>query len=391
MTSHYDIIVIGLGAMGSAALYQGAKRGLHVLGIDRYDPPHKFGSSHAETRITRLALGEGAQYLPIVTRAHDIWRELEAATGEPLLYQNGGLIITSPDSKALFRGQKQDFAVITQHLAQAHGIDHTMWSGAEVRHRYPQLQVRDTDHAYFEPTGGFVLSERAVSAQLGQAQKLGATVCTNDAVTDVEWSADGVRVTAAAGTFAADKAIVTTGAWMADFVPQPDRAQFPVYRQVVYWFEVEDPDVFSVEHWPFMMWIGDTTEDFFTSFAMVPDGVPGLKMVTEQHHTPCHPDTVTRDISHAEIQAFYDRLASKKLYGVKPNCLAAEACLYTVTADEHFVVDWHPESDRVLLASACSGHGFKHSAAIGEALIQMAIDGKSELSMAPFAFSRLHH
>jgi sarcosine oxidase len=158
----------------------------------------------------------------------------------------------------------------------------------------------------------------------------------------------------------------------------------------VYWFAVEDPAAFSIDHWPFVMWIGKTAKEFYTSFAIVQDGIPGLKMVTEQHHTACHPDTVERDISEAEIAMFYDQLALHKLRGIKRQCLKAEACLYTVTDDAHFVIDRHPQSDRVLVASPCSGHGFKHSAALGEALIEMAIDGESQLSMEPFAFSRFH-
>ncbi len=290
----------------------------------------------------------------------------------------------------MFRGQAEDFAIITQQIAEAHGIDHTMLSGAEVRKRYPQILARDSDHAYYEPTGGFVLSEKAVAVQLAEAQKRGAVVRTHEPVTGVDGSADSVTVTTTTGTFVADRAIVTTGAWISDFVPEQERRHFPVYRQVVYWFEVEDPTVFSIDRWPFVMWIGDTTEAFYTSFAMVQDGVPGLKMVTEQHHTPCDPNTVVREITKDEIASFYDTLASDKLVGIKRHCLAAEACLYTVTADEHFVIDWHPETDRVLVASPCSGHGFKHSAAIGEALVQMAIDERRELSMAPFSFSRLN-
>ena len=388
MQPHHDLIVIGLGAMGSAALYQAAKRGASALGIDRYEPPHKLGSSHAETRITRLALGEGAQYLPLVARSNAIWRDLEAATGETLLYLNGGLIITAPGSEATFRGQSEDFAVITQQIAAAHGIEHAMWSGAEVRRRYPPILARDSEHAYYEPTGGFVLSEKAVAAQLAEARRLGATVRMNEPVTNLEWSSDSVAVTTAAGTFTADRAIVATGAWMANFAPPGARRHFPVYRQVVYWFEVNDPAVFDIERWPFVMWIGDTTEAFFTAFAMIQGGVPGLKMVTEQHHTPCDPETVARDITQAEIEYFYDTLAAGKLAGIQRRCVAAEACLYTVTADEHFVIDWHPDTDRVVLASPCSGHGFKHSAAIGEALAQMALNGASDLSMAPFALSR---
>ncbi len=240
----------------------------------------------------------------------------------------------------------------------------------------------------YEPTGGFVLSEKAVAVQLAEAQNCGAAVRIHEPVTGVDWSADGVTVTTSDGTFGAERAIVTTGAWISDFVPQTKRRHFPVYRQVVYWFEVEDPSVYAIERWPFVMWIDDTTEAFYTSFAMVQGGIPGLKMVTEQHQTPCDPDAVVRDITEEEIAFFYDTLAADKLVGIKRHCLAAQACLYTVTADEHFVIDWHPETDRVIVASPCSGHGFKHSAAIGEALVQMAIDGQSQLSMAPFSFNR---
>ncbi len=311
-------------------------------------------------------------------------------TGELLLYLNGGLIITSPGSEAMFRGQTEDFAVLTQQIAQAHGIEHCMWSGAEVRKRYPQILARDSDHAYYEPTGGFVLSENVVAVQLAEARRQEAVTRTNEPVTRVDWSTERVTVTTAAGTFAADRAIVTTGAWLSDFVPKQEKRHFPVYRQVVYWFEVENPEVFSIESWPFMMWIGDTTDAFFTSFAMVDSGIPGLKMVTEQHHTPCDPNTVVRDITQDEMTFFYETLAADKLMGLKPKCLAAQACLYTVTPDEHFVIDRHPETDRVIVASPCSGHGFKHSAAIGEALVQMAVDGVSQLSMAPFSFQRLN-
>ena len=164
----YDLIIIGLGGMGSAALYQAAKRGANVLGIDRFTPPHENGSSHAETRVTRLAVGEGPQYIPLVARSHEIWGELEAETGQKLLFQPGGYIICPQENAAKFHGESNgdDFVVATQKLAQAYGIEHEMVTGAELRARHPRILIQDRDHAIYEPTGGYVLCEAAVATQI---------------------------------------------------------------------------------------------------------------------------------------------------------------------------------------------------------------------------------
>lgn len=382
----YDLIIIGLGGMGSAALYQAAKRGAKVLGIDRFSPPHENGSSHAETRVTRLAVGEGAQYIPLVARAHEIWGELEQETGQKLLYQPGGYIICPQENSAKFHGDSdgEDFVTATQKLAQAHGIKHELVTGAELRARHPRILVQDRDHAIYEPTGGYVLSEAAVATQIELAIKHGATVRTDEPVTDLKLEPGGVTIKTAEGSYHAERAIVSAGAWVNDFLPQRQQTHFKIYRQIVYWFEVEEPADFDIAHWPFLLWLGETLDQFYGSFSLVPGGVPGLKMLTEQYVADCDPNTVTRKVTPAEIEHFYQALATQRLAGITPTCIKATACLYTNTPDEHFVLDQHPETDRVLIASPCSGHGFKHSAAIGESLVQWALEGQSQIDLSAF-------
>ena len=193
-----------------------------------------------------------------------------------------------------------------------------------------------------------------------------------------------MTVTTRAGTYHAERAIVSAGAWVNDFLPQRQQTHFKIYRQIVYWFEVEKPADFDIDHWPFLLWLGETLDQFYGSFSLVPGGVPGLKMLTEQYVEDCHPDTVTREIRPTEIEHFHQTLASQRLSGIKPTCVKATACLYTNTPDEHFVLDQHPETDRVWVASPCSGHGFKHSAAIGESLVQWALEGQSQIDLSAF-------
>ena len=181
--SIYDTIVIGLGAMGSATLFQLAQRGVRVLGIDQYHPPHTLGSTHGETRITRLAVGEGAAYVPLVRRSHEIWREIEAQTGVTLMHETGGYIIGPKESQVQFHGQ-QDFVRKSTQLAQQYDIPHVLQSAAQVRERLPTLVLEDHCHAFYEPTGGVVNPELAVEIQLKLAQQHGATVQAGERVID---------------------------------------------------------------------------------------------------------------------------------------------------------------------------------------------------------------
>ena len=170
---------------------------------------------------------------------------------------------------------------------------------------------------------------------------------------------------------------------------QPTAPGLRVCRQVIYWFEAEDIRQFDPQVFPWVIWIGETLEEFWSAFPAPPGGVDGVKLVTEQYHTATHPDAVNRAVSAEESDDMYYRLTQPRLAGLRDRLIRAEVCLYTVTPDEHFVIDFHPASERVVIASPCSGHGFKHSAAVGEILAQMALDGKTEYDISAFALARL--
>ncbi len=385
---HYDVIIVGLGAMGSAALYQTAKRGMKVLGIDRFTPPHTKGSSHGDTRITRQAVGEGEMYMPFIKRSNEIWEELEAETGRDLYLKTGGLIIAPKEGGAQFHASG-DFVERTAKIAEAHHIEHEVLSAEEVQARHPNLILRPQDHAYYEPTSGVLRPELCIQTQLEQATKHGATIHNNEQVLGYEATDNRVTVRTDKAIYTADKLILSAGAWMLDLIPEEQRQGLEVYRQVIYWFAVEDIEAFTEENFPFLIWIGDTLEDFFSAFPTPRDGIQGVKVLTEQYHTTTHPSEVNRLVTSEEVDYFYRTLTQPRLKGVTDKLVHADVCMYTVTPDEHFVIDFHPESERVIIASPCSGHGFKHSSAIGETLAELAVDGKTTFDISTFNIARL--
>ena len=224
--------------------------------------------------------------------------------------------------------------------------------------------------------------------QIKLACGLGATTRLNEPVVDMAFDADSVTVITAQNRYQAAKVIVSAGAWLRDFVPTAKQDLMRVTRQVVYWFAVEEPAQFSTDSFPFFLWLGDTTEDYMGIFPTPPNSILGIKLLTEQFHTSTDPASVARTVTQAEVDHFYNKFVTRRLTGVTPNCIKAAVCLYTNTPDEHFIIDYHPESARVVVASPCSGHGFKHSAAIGEAMVQLVMTGASEIDLSSFSLRR---
>ncbi|MDX2170580.1 MAG: N-methyl-L-tryptophan oxidase [Deltaproteobacteria bacterium] len=379
-----DVIVVGLGAVGSAALYQLARRGVAAVGIDRFTPPHARGSSHGETRITRLALGEGPQYVQFARRAHQIWRELEDATGRTLLRQVGCLI-----SGAAQRGGAHgagDFLAQTIAVARQHGIAHEVLDSAELARRFPPLRWRGDERGCLEPGGGFVHPEACVEAQLECARRLGANTVCDERV--LAWSADGSGVTVRTerATYRAAHLILAAGAWLPSLVAAL-AAQARVYRQVMYWFRPDgDPAWFRAGALPVFVRLPDTDGAMFYGFPLADEDAETIKLAGEQFEHAAAPDAIDDTVSAAEQAAMY-ALAAPHLRIAAP-CVRAVACKYTVTPDFGFVIDHVPESERVWLASACSGHGFKHSAAVGEALAEIAAGGSTRFDLSPFSLRR---
>jgi sarcosine oxidase len=376
MPARFDTIVIGLGAMGSAALYQLAKAGQRVLGIDRFAPPHRMGSSHGETRITRLACGEGPEYTQFARRSHEIWRELEAKTGKALLVQSGFLAISGEGPRAA-NHENPDFLGTTIEAAERAGIAHELLTDSEIRKRYPAFKILDRDRAYFEPEAGYVYPEQCIAAQLQQANALGAEVRTNETVTTFTRRDGGVKIETGRGAHMADKIIISAGAWLPTLLPQRARP-FTVRRQVLYWFRLR-PDVplenYRPEKFPVYIWQLPARQAIY-GFPWAGEGVPTIKIATEQYDTSTSPQAIDRTVSEHETRAMYDEYVALYFPGASADCDRSAVCMYTCVDKARFIIDELPGNPRVIVASPCSGHGFKHSAAIGEALADLAINGK---------------
>ena len=257
VTGAADLIVIGLGAAGSATLYQAAKRGARVIGIHRYVPPHNQGSSHGETRITRQAIGEGLDYVPLALRAHELWREIEAETGENLMLSVGALLISKPDLGAVHHG-KHDFLERTFEAAETFSIPHERLDAREIRSRYPHFHPRDPEIAYFEPGAGMLYPERCIAAQLGLARRHGARVLAPETVLAIEPILGGVRVVTDHGRHEAAQAVVSAGAWAPVLLGGVYGDRLSLHRQTMHWFTPGDPAAFAPERFPVFIWMHGT-------------------------------------------------------------------------------------------------------------------------------------
>ena len=382
-----DVAVVGLGAMGAATLYQLAKSGAKAVGIDRYAPPHDQGSSHGDTRITRLAVGEGAAYVPLVRRSQQIWRELEARDGDDLFKQCGVLVMTSSGTRTSHHGTA-DFTLRTIELARTYGIAHEVLTAEQLRGRFPQFApLRDDAIAYYEPEGGFVRPERCIAAQLKAAREIGAAVIARATVSAVESAGNVVRVRAGDRTVVADKVVICAGMWSAELLGEPFNSLLKVCRQQLFWFKLERPVIFPEDSPSFILSHGPSETDMCYGFPPIP-GEGSMKIATEQYAALSSPDLLDRTVSDADVATMFRTHVAGKIAGVTAERAKASVCTYTVTPDYGFIIDDHPALKNVTVVSACSGHGFKHSAAIGEAVAQRALGGRSQIDLSAFSLNR---
>lgn len=378
--SHFDVIVAGLGAMGSAAVYHLARRGQRVLGIDRFAPPHTLGSSHGHTRIIREAYFEHPQYVPMVQRAYAAWEDLERISGEHLFERTGGLMAGRADS-AVVAGARAS--------ADHHKLPYEVLSAGDIRSRFPVLRVADDTVGLLEPRAGILFPERCIAVHLGFAAAHGATLRTNDPVT--AWSADlsgvGVKVETASGaSYTAERLVISAGAWANALLPELS-IPLTIERAVVHWFDParnhEDftgrggLPIFIWEYGPGLMIYGFPARD------------EGVKVALHhQGERTADVARVRREVGEHEIvemRALLERL----MPDLNGRLRTSTVCLYTNTPDEDFVIDAHPAHPQVLIVSPCSGHGFKFSSAIGEIVTDLVVEGESAFDLTPFRLSRL--
>lgn len=361
----FDAAVIGLGAMGSAALYNLSKSEASVVGFDQYSPPHQFGSTHGDTRITRLAIGEGSEYVPLVSRSHQLWRELEQESEQVIFNQCGGLVLAK---------EGNPFLEQTIRSAKEYQIEHSVLTSQDVQKKYPVLNVDSETLACYEPSAGYVIPENAVASHLSLAKKNQAEVFLDTTVQSIE----DHLIRTNQGQFRADKIIVAAGAWTSNLLPEMKDA-LSVYRQLLYWFPIEKGYQNFVDM-PIFIWeFGKTPDDFIYGFPAIDGPGGGIKVATEEYQKTVSADIGKLPASQEEIAEMTKNYIKPNLPGLGDTPIKTVSCLYTNTKDSRFLID--EVSSDLFVISACSGHGFKHSAAIGEAVSELALDGASQIDL----------
>ncbi|MGM9491750.1 N-methyl-L-tryptophan oxidase [Ideonella sp. YS5] len=371
MHTKLDVIVIGLGAMGSSAASHLAQRGARVLGIDRFTPPHAWGSSHGQTRIIREAYFEDPLYVPLVQQAYLLWRELEAQSGRTLLRQTGALMI-GPQDGVLVRGARLS--------AERHGLAHEMLDADEVTRRFAVLRPEPGMVAVWEPRAGVLFAEACVEAQLALARAHGAQMSFGERV--LRWQADGegVKVETDRGCYRAGQLLITAGAWAGTLLP-PEVLPVSVERQVFHWFEpAAQAPAFDISRCPVHLWEKSPSRYFYG----LPDVGDGVKVGIHHEGRTTTADAVDREVHPAEIDEMR-RLVRRFIPAADGPLRASSVCLYTNTPDGHFWIDRHSGHPQVLIASPCSGHGFKFASVLGLALARWLIDGEPGVDLSRFA------
>jgi len=360
-----DVIVVGVGGMGSAALWQLARRGVRAIGIERWDVPHAYGSSHGVSRIIRLPYYEDPDYVPLLRRAYTLWREIEAATGRELLVTTGSVDASPPDDP-LFGGALAS--------ARLHDLAHEVLTGAEVNARFPGYALPADYRAVFQPDGGLVASERAIVAHVEAAQALGAEVRAREPMLHWQARGGGVRVTTSKGVYDADRLILTTGAWIGEHA-EPLAGRAVPERQVLAWLQPLAPALYAPNRFP----VFNLQVDEGRYYGLPIYDVPGFKFGRYHHRGESSGaiDQLSREPD-ADDESLLRSFAERYFPQGAGATLALRACMFTNTADEHFIVDHHPDHANVVLASPCSGHGYKFCSVIGEILADLATgDGRT--------------
>lgn len=371
--ANYDVIILGVGGMGSAACYHFAKRGLSVLGLEQFEIGHDRGSSHGRTRVIRKAYFEDPRYVPLLHECYTLWHELESASGETLMRTTGCLNLGPADHECI-RG--------VQASVEQHRLPHEFLSGDEIRRRWPVFRPNAGDVGVHEAEGGMLFPEKCIAAHFRLAEARGCRILQRTRV--MAWSAtpDRVIVQTAAGRFECGHLVITAGAWLP-IVAARMGLPLTIERQVQAWFAPTDPDAFAVGRMPvFIHFLDDRS---YYGLPHTGDGV--VKIARHHGGATTTAEDVDRTVSttdEADIRS-YLTLHLPKADG-KP--VDARICLYSNTPDDHFIIDRHPAHDNVLIAGGFSGHGFKFSSLVGRMLSDLVVNGRTTSPIELFSIAR---
>jgi sarcosine oxidase len=373
----YDVAVIGLGVMGSAALSALARRGRRVIGIDRFVLGHDRGSSHGRTRIIRLGYFEHPSYVPLLRAAYPLWRALEARSGKALLTITGIVEIGPPDGE-LVEG--------TLQASKLHNLPHEVLDSRSLMARFPAFRVPEQMVGVFQPDGGFVRAEGTIQALVAEARAAGAEVRLQERVIDVAPDGDGARVRTERETFTADRVIVAAGSWVGALTRD---LALPVkaVRQVLGWFDPVDAAttaLLSPDRFPVFL----LESDLGLFYGFPADGTNGVKVARHsQDGRAVDPDAYDREVAAAD-EGIIRAALKAHLPGADGKLLAKTTCLYTMATDGDFIIDRLPAHSQIVVASPCSGHGFKFAPLIGEILADLATEGQTVHDISRFSAIR---
>ncbi|HUN21696.1 MAG TPA: N-methyl-L-tryptophan oxidase [Anaerolineales bacterium] len=373
---HYNSIVIGVGAMGSATCYELAKRGKRVLGLEQFDIPNDQGSSYGYTRIIRLAYYEHPSYVSLLHRAYQLFEEIERRSGEKILYKVGS-IDAGPADSWVFKGSFQSCV--------DYDIPHEVLTGKEMSERFPGYQLPHSIMALYQKDGGFLTPERTIVSYVQTAQALGAEIHARETVLGWEPLGDGVRVTTNRDVYTADSLVFTAGSWNASLQPWLQGLAVPE-RQVLAWLQPQRPEFFRTDNFPVFNCLVDEGRFYgFPAFS-----VPGFKFAKYHHFEetglPEHLSRIPTDTDERMLREF----ANRYFPNATGPTMTLKTCMFTNAPDGHFIIDLHPEFPQVSFASACSGHGFKFTSVIGEIMADLAERQTCRHDLSLFALSRFN-
>jgi sarcosine oxidase len=398
-----------MGAFGAAAVLSLAREGAKVLGIDQFDPPHNKGSTHGETRATRIATFESDKLVESARRSIEICRRLEDdLVAEGLAEENspielfrrcGGIIFGRPNSEGEgYHGVDNPF-LATLAAAEQRDVEHDLVKNDQIRTRWPMFNPGAGEEAYFEPEAGVLFPERIVEAQLSLAARKGAWLAVNETARRFESGKNAVGITTVTANgqtraYEADKLIITAGPWVQKVLPQEYKDMFTLQRLILFWYGLTDAakaEYTSYRDMPRYGWAYDTGEPFGKGVYGFPalDGPEGGIKIACDNGTPVEsPEAVNRHVSKAEKDGMYESI-HKRMPGLSRECLKATTCLYTMTKDNKPLIGFLPDHPGVLAVSACNGAGFKHSLAFGEVAAQLVLRGSSDIDLRSFGIDRL--
>jgi sarcosine oxidase len=359
--------------MGSAAAWHLAERGLRVLGIDRHTPPHHYGSSHGHARIIREAYFEHPQYVPIVQRAFTLWEELASRAGTELVRRTGGAMI-GPEEGPLVSGAVRS--------ARMHALPFALWSSSELRARVPAIAPAAHMVGLWEPRAGVLFPERCVETMLRAARARGADLLFETTVTGWHAAGQAVTIATASQDYRAGRVILAAGPWMPDLLPRLG-VPLAIERVVQHWFSPSERDLAVPDRLP--VFIMEYAHERF--LYGLPDVGRGVKIALHHQGERTTAETVRRQVDEGE-RAEMQALVRHWLPRIAGPLTESSVCLYTNTPDQHFVIDRHPEISRVVIASPCSGHGFKFASAIGEILTDLVMDRSPAFDLSAFGANR---